>query len=157
MKDLDGRVVPTINGFKEYDNGGKGSGNFGHSGRPGEVGGSGDGRGGSESTSEKTKSSMSEEEARNILDEVADSVMGGMLEDFDASFEKLITPIKEGKLTKKQAEQLMLDGKPEVSSDKKTIYYATRTKLDSASTSEKTLKEDLKYYRDYWKEREENY
>lgn len=46
MKDLDGRIIPTINGFKEYDNGGKGSGNFGHSGRPGEVGGSGDGTGG---------------------------------------------------------------------------------------------------------------
>lgn len=37
---IDGRVVPTINGFKEYDNGGSGSGNFGHQGRPGEVGGS---------------------------------------------------------------------------------------------------------------------
>ena len=44
MSSLDGRIVPTINGFKEFDNGGKGSGNFGHSGRPGQVGGSGDGR-----------------------------------------------------------------------------------------------------------------
>lgn len=42
---IDGRATPTINGFKKYDNGGKGSGNFGHSGRPGKVGGSGDGKG----------------------------------------------------------------------------------------------------------------
>lgn len=40
---FDGRVVPIINGFKKYDNGGKGSGNFGHEGRPGQVGGSGEG------------------------------------------------------------------------------------------------------------------
>lgn len=45
MNSLDGRVVPTINGFKQFDNGGKGSGNFGHSGRPGKVGGSGNGEG----------------------------------------------------------------------------------------------------------------
>lgn len=43
--DLDGRVVPTINGFKEYENGGKGSGFFGHMGRPGKLGGSSKGSG----------------------------------------------------------------------------------------------------------------
>lgn len=40
MYSLDGRIIPTINGFKKFNNGGKGSGNFGHSGRPGYVGGS---------------------------------------------------------------------------------------------------------------------
>lgn len=44
MQSIDGRVIPTINGFKAY-NGGKGSGNFGHAGRPGKVGGSGKGQG----------------------------------------------------------------------------------------------------------------
>ena len=97
---------------------------------------------------------MSEEEAKNVLDEVAESVMGGSLEDYDYSFEKLITPFQEGKLTKKQVKQLMLYGKPEVTSDKKKIYFATLAELDSAPTSEGTLKEDLKHYRDYWKERE---
>lgn len=43
MYSLDGRIIPIINGFKEFDNGGKGSGNFGHAGRPGEVGGSSSG------------------------------------------------------------------------------------------------------------------
>lgn len=37
---IDGRVIPTNGQFKSFDNGGKGSGNFGHAGRPGEVGGS---------------------------------------------------------------------------------------------------------------------
>lgn len=36
----------SMEGLSAYENGGKGSGNFGHSGRPGEVGGSGDGGGG---------------------------------------------------------------------------------------------------------------
>ena len=49
---IDGRIVPTING-------GHGSGNFGHSGRPGKVGGSGTGKGAktdydAESVSERT-------------------------------------------------------------------------------------------------------
>ena len=38
---IDGRIIPTING-------GHGSGNFGHAGRPGKVGGSGKGSGGAE-------------------------------------------------------------------------------------------------------------
>lgn len=37
---FDGRVIPIINGFKQFDNGGKGSGNYGHAGRKGKVGGS---------------------------------------------------------------------------------------------------------------------
>lgn len=37
---IDGRVIPTNGQFKSFDNGGKGSGNFGHAGRPGKVGGS---------------------------------------------------------------------------------------------------------------------
>ena len=37
---IDGRIIPTSGQFKSFDNGGKGSGNFGHAGRPGEVGGS---------------------------------------------------------------------------------------------------------------------
>ena len=34
-----------MEGLSAYENGGPGSGNFGHSGRPGRVGGSGDGEG----------------------------------------------------------------------------------------------------------------
>ena len=98
---------------------------------------------------------MSESEARTLLDEVAHGIMGGELSDYPSSFEELITPVKKGLLTRKQVKQLMFDGKPEVSSDNKMIYVATGSTLESIPTSEKTLKEDLKYYRDYWKELEE--
>ena len=44
------KKINSMEGLSAYENGGKGSGNFGHSGRPGEVGGSGNGQG---SNSEK--------------------------------------------------------------------------------------------------------
>lgn len=53
MNSIDGRITPTINGWKKFDNGGKGSGNFGHSGRPGKVGGSGKGKGSEGGTTSK--------------------------------------------------------------------------------------------------------
>lgn len=37
------KKINSMEGLSAYENGGKGSGNFGHSGRPGQVGGSGDG------------------------------------------------------------------------------------------------------------------
>lgn len=55
---IDGRVIPTMNG-------GHGSGNFGHSGRPGKVGGSGSGKGAAKSSS-KTKESATEWMKKNI-------------------------------------------------------------------------------------------
>lgn len=39
------KSLNSLEGMSAYENGGKGSGNFGHKGRPGEVGGSGDGMG----------------------------------------------------------------------------------------------------------------
>ena len=45
FKNADGTFTKTLNEFEQ--NGGPGSGNFGHQGRPGEVGGSGKGSGGS--------------------------------------------------------------------------------------------------------------
>lgn len=39
------KSLNSLEGMSAYENGGKGSGNFGHSGRPGLVGGSGDGTG----------------------------------------------------------------------------------------------------------------
>lgn len=44
-----------IAGLDTFYNGGKGSGNFGHSGRPGEIGGSGSGKGGGKIDKEATK------------------------------------------------------------------------------------------------------
>ena len=38
------KKINSMEGLGAYENGGKGSGNFGHSGRPGEVGGSGSGK-----------------------------------------------------------------------------------------------------------------
>ena len=40
------KKINSMEGLSAYENGGKGSGNFGHSGRPGEGGGSGNGFGG---------------------------------------------------------------------------------------------------------------
>lgn len=51
MVDVNGEMYYTRN------NGGEGSGNFGHSGRPGEVGGSGESPGGGKSVSSKIKGS----------------------------------------------------------------------------------------------------
>ena len=56
---IDGRVIPTING-------GHGSGNFGHSGRPGKIGGSGKGSG--STTDEKI------EEAKQRLYDIQDGI-----------------------------------------------------------------------------------
>lgn len=39
------KKINSMEGMSAYDNGGKGSGNFGHSGRPGQIGGSGSGGG----------------------------------------------------------------------------------------------------------------
>lgn len=47
------KKINSMEGLSAYENGGKGSGNFGHSGRPGQVGGSGDGTG--ETIDEKIK------------------------------------------------------------------------------------------------------
>ena len=41
------KKINSMEGLSAYENGGKGSGNFGHSGRPGERGGSGSGKSGS--------------------------------------------------------------------------------------------------------------
>lgn len=56
---IDGRVIPTMNG-------GHGSGNFGHSGRPGKVGGSGSGKGAAKSSS-KTKESATEMDEKEYI------------------------------------------------------------------------------------------
>ena len=53
---VDGRFVPTING-------GHGSGNFGHSGRPGKVGGSGNGQGKTAQTKGRKAKSSTQESA----------------------------------------------------------------------------------------------
>lgn len=45
----------SLEGLRAYENGGKGSGNFGHAGRPGERGGSGRGQGGGKVDKEATK------------------------------------------------------------------------------------------------------
>lgn len=37
------KKIDSMKGLSAYENGGKGSGNFGHSGRPGHIGGSGNG------------------------------------------------------------------------------------------------------------------
>lgn len=55
---IDGRVIPTMNG-------GHGSGNFGHSGRPGKVGGSGSGKGATKS-SPKSKESATDWAKENL-------------------------------------------------------------------------------------------
>ena len=48
-----------INNMNLILNGGKGSGNFGHSGRPGKVGGSGSGHGSSKTSTSESKGSES--------------------------------------------------------------------------------------------------
>lgn len=67
-KSIDGRITPTLNGFKEYENGGKGSGNFGHVGRPGEVGGSAARGSGSAKTakSAETKTQLSSGDQKRL-------------------------------------------------------------------------------------------
>ena len=65
-----------INNMNLILNGGKGSGNFGHSGRPGMVGGSGDGHGSSKTstsksrTSSKSKKDVPEAKAKTTLKEI---------------------------------------------------------------------------------------
>lgn len=61
---IDGRIVPTING-------GHGSGNFGHSGRPGKVGGSGKGQT-AKTAVEKTKKRM--DDAKAVQEDIEDRI-----------------------------------------------------------------------------------
>ena len=49
------KKLNSMDGLSAYENGGSGSGNFGHSGRPGKVGGSGSGQGSSKKREEDTK------------------------------------------------------------------------------------------------------
>lgn len=73
MYSLDGRIIPTINGFKEFDNGGKGSGNFGHAGRPGEVGGSGKGSGGSVAKGLEVQKKL-QDQAKIVREDIEDRI-----------------------------------------------------------------------------------
>lgn len=49
------KKINSMEGMSAYENGGKGSGNFGHAGRPGKVGGSGNGETSSDRTKEESK------------------------------------------------------------------------------------------------------
>lgn len=59
------KKINSMKGLSAYENGGKGSGNFGHSGRPGERGGSGDGQG---SSTKKSGNKTSEDTLRKLLE-----------------------------------------------------------------------------------------
>ena len=83
--------------------------------------------------------------------------MGGDLEDYDESFEGLIEPVMEGKLTKAQLKGILLDGKPAFTKDKKEIYWAARFRLQHIYTSPEESAEDMKYARREWEEDLENY
>ena len=54
------KKINSMEGMSAYENGGKGSGNFGHSGRPGLRGGSGDGGGGVDSISKEAQENYRE-------------------------------------------------------------------------------------------------
>lgn len=138
-----------IAGLDTFYNGGKGSGNFGHSGRPGEVGGSGDGQG--KVTKEKRGGEMSEDKAKEIIEGVSRSVSGEYFDEL-GSFKKLLQPVQEGNLSKKQVERLLIDGKPQLTLDKKTIYYSrTAGDLATISTTPEESIKDLAYERKQWK------
>lgn len=55
-KSVYNELLAKVEALEKLVNGGKGSGNFGHAGRPGEVGGSGSGIGGSSKASKDTSS-----------------------------------------------------------------------------------------------------
>ena len=57
-------------GLSAYENGGKGSGNFGHSGRPGEIGGSGKGSGGEKPEKEKKGSGEISLKGKSLYEKV---------------------------------------------------------------------------------------
>lgn len=87
--------------------------------------------------SESSKSKKSKRAAISVLDDIARDIMGGGIDDFaelggDNSWkEKLVPAIQSGGLTKKQITRLMDDGKPQLSKDKKVIYYTRYEGSDS--------------------------
>ena len=73
------KSLNSMEGFAAYENGGKGSGNFGHSGRPGEVGGSApSGSGASGSTKKYTKADQIKDQYKAGL--ITEGEMKGLLD-----------------------------------------------------------------------------
>lgn len=152
-----GKLAEKVASLEKALNGGKGSGNFGHTGRPGKIGGSGNGQGETVVEKEEIKVKMSKDEARTLLDEVADEVMGGSLSDYSDDWENLIDPLVQGRLTRKQVTQLMRDGKPELTSEKTEIFFGDRGHLRSRVTWPEASARHMEAAKRYWEERHEDH
>ena len=94
FKQLNDRLDRLTEAVKKYQNGGKGSGNFGHAGRPGERGGSAsEGTGGSEkggqSSAEKVKAGLAKAKERGFQTlEAKDEDLLGVKPSLEANYDR---------------------------------------------------------------------
>ena len=72
------KKINSMEGLSAYENGGKGSGNFGHAGRPGEVGGSASSGGGASSSTKYTKADQIKDQYKAGL--ITESEMKGLID-----------------------------------------------------------------------------
>lgn len=91
---MDGRIVPTING-------GHGSGNFGHSGRPGKVGGSGKGTGSAKE--QYAKKYPTDYQKDDVPDIPLDQITKDNIEHLDTQVRERLLEMKERAEQEKQA------------------------------------------------------
>ena len=86
-----------------FYNGGKGSGNFGHSGRPGKVGGSGNGQGGSKSARELYAEKYPDDpQLKDIPKKPLDELSPKDIENLDAQVRDRLSDMKLGRVLSKE-------------------------------------------------------
>lgn len=115
-----------MEGLSAYENGGKGSGNFGHSGRPGEVGGSGGG-GLTEDVGKKTEVLV------DVPDEYGNKVKEYMgSSEYKAKYEKLQEAISK----EKAAESVMIKAKEKLAEMKSRLKSDSDGKMSAKALDE---------------------
>lgn len=112
--------------------GGAGSGNFGHEGRPGEIGGSGEGTGGGGKTSKEKVAKVKSVSGVRIDDSVRDVVRKAL--DKKLTYKDIVDAIKDDISTKDWWEKYSKDGKNE---------FNLRQDLESAFNSSRKMEYSL--------------
>lgn len=125
-KEVYNKIQEKIQKLETLLNGGKGSGNFGHSGRPGEIGGSGDG-GSIESVDEKTKVLV------DVPDEYGDKVKEYIgSSEYKAKYEKL----QEARSKEKTAESVMAEAGKKLAEMKSKLKSSPDGKMSAKALDE---------------------
>lgn len=120
----------SLEGLRAYENGGKGSGNWGHAGRPGEVGGSAPS--GSSSANYESKS-QSEREIRDRIDELTQKISyaAKAKQDGESVDEDWVSSMMEERKQLYEQIQSKKSGEGETKADEKGGKYSVKDGKDA--------------------------